>query len=126
LDQEQVEKHQQFKILKIILKIHYFFSFFINLIFSIDFAILTNINFWKDLECLINNCLKIYMIEDVKIDSAANFFSLFTHLQSITDQKIILIFDEFDNIFDIDEKDSFLSALRSLKNDKKKHNITVK
>jgi hypothetical protein len=106
-----VEKHQQFKILKIILKIHYFFSFFINLIFSIDFAILTNINFWKDLECLINNCLKIYMIEDVKIDSAAKFFSLFTHLQSITDQKIILIFDEFDNIFDIDEKDNF-SALR--------------
>jgi hypothetical protein len=51
------------------------------------------------------------MIEDVKIDSVAKFFSLFTHLQSITDQKIILIFDEFDNIFDIDEKDNFF-ALR--------------
>ncbi len=123
-----MERPQQFKILKMILKIHYFSSSINLLIFSIDFAILSSGELWKGIEILLNRCFKIYGIKEFTINSAAEFVSIFSDLKIITDQNIILIFDEFDNVFNLkkEEKDSFLSALRDLKNDKDKHNIMVK
>ena len=77
---------------------------------------------------LFNTILKSYGIEKVTIDNSVDFVTLFSYLQTITNQEIILIFDEFDNIFNInkEDRDSFLSCLRSLKNNKNKHNIMVK
>jgi hypothetical protein len=76
---------------------------------------------------LFNICFKNIGYEQVKIEGATSFVKIFSDLLLITDQKIIIVFDEFDSILDVEEEESneFLISLRSLKNDMDMHNIQV-
>jgi Cdc6-like AAA superfamily ATPase len=65
--------------------------------------------------------------EKILNDISKSMFSIFTALKKITNENIIIVIDEFDTIFDIksEDRDTFLSILRSLKNQRENHKIIV-
>lgn len=118
-----------------------FFKYLLLIYFSFDFSSINKENFWKKLEDQIISSLISYGIyekiynylknirkEKILENIIESFFTIFSVLKEITKQKIILTFDELDNIFRInsEDRDMFLAILRSLKSKKDEHNIIVK